>query len=178
MRQFLPTLEKNYLCEIWQRFSLGGNIRLFIAEFEGRPVSAALTMAFGDTVTYWRNGWSGEQGTRYPNEALQWAAILWAKSQGYRYYDFGGIPRDLAKSGLAGESIRKPGKYAVGFYKLGFGGQIELFPEALLYIYNRTLRRVWSAVSNREQTLLPDILPSLGDLPGIFPGGQFSRPAK
>jgi lipid II:glycine glycyltransferase (peptidoglycan interpeptide bridge formation enzyme) len=179
-RQFLPTLEKTYLREIWQRFSRGGHIRLFIAEFEGRPVSAALTMAFGDTVTYWRSGWSGEHGTRYPNEALQWAAILWAKSQGYRYYDFGGIPRDLAKSGLAGDSIRKPGKYSAGFYKLGFGGQIELFPEALLYIYNRTLRRVWSAISNREleQTLLPNILPSLGDLPGIFPGGQFSRPAK
>src|SRR5260370_14505484 len=67
MRQFLPTLEKNYLCEIWQRFSLGGNIRLFIAEFEGRPVSAALTMAFGDTVAYWRNGWSGRRDTRLPN---------------------------------------------------------------------------------------------------------------
>ena len=179
-RQSLPTLQRAYLREIWQRFSRGGHIRLFIAEFEGRLVSAALTMAFGDTATYWRAGWSGEQSSRYPNEALQWAAILWAKSEGYRYYDFGGIPRDLAKSGLAGDSIRKPGEYPVGFYKLGFGGQIELFPEALLYIYNRTLRRVWSAVSNREleQTLLPNILPSLGDLPGVFPGGQFSRPAK
>src|ERR1700738_3436537 len=132
-RQAIPTLEKAYLGEMWQRFSRGGHIKLFVAEFEGQLVSAALTMAFGDTVTHWRSGWSGEHGSRYPNEALQWAAILWAKSQGYRYYDFGGIPRDLAKSGLAGDSIRKPGKYAVGFYKLGFGGQIELFPAALRY---------------------------------------------
>src|SRR5258708_40122428 len=108
MRQFLPTLEKNYLCEIWQRFSLGGNIRLFIAEFGGRPVSAALTMAFGDTVTSWRNGGPADEGTRYPNEALHSAPILRAKSQVERYYDFGGIPLDPPTSAPRCSSLRKP----------------------------------------------------------------------
>jgi len=179
-RQLFSTLGKKYLCDIWQQFSRCEHIMIFIAEFEGQPVSAALMMAFGDTVTYWRGGWSGEHGGRYPNEALQWAAIQWARSQGYRYYDFGGIPRALAKSGLAGDSIRSPGQHSVGFYKLGFGGQIELFPESLLYVYNPTLRRIWSAVSKREleQPFLRKILPRLRNPKGILPRRLFRQLAK
>lgn len=153
-------LKNDYLREVWRQFSGGGYTKIFIAEFQERPISAALMMSFGDTVTYWKAGWSGECSTLYPNEALQWTAIQWAKSNGYRYYDLGGIPRALAKSALADDSVRKPGAHSVAFYKLGFGGQIELFPEALMYIYNRPLRRVWSMISKRgpAQTLLPNIL--------------------
>jgi lipid II:glycine glycyltransferase (peptidoglycan interpeptide bridge formation enzyme) len=146
-RQQFRTLNEKYLCEVWRLFSLGQHIKMFVAEFEGKPVSAAVVVAFGDTATYWKGGWSGQHGNRYPNEAVQWAAIQWAKSQGYRYYDFGGIPRALANAVLAGESVRNQVNYSVGFYKLGFGGQVELFPEALGYVYNPLLRRIWSAIS-------------------------------
>jgi lipid II:glycine glycyltransferase (peptidoglycan interpeptide bridge formation enzyme) len=131
---------------------------MFIAEFEGKVVSAALMMTFGDTVTYWKGAWSGEHGNRYPNEALQWSAIQWAKSRGYRYYDFGGINRAFAKGALAGHVSNQ--KHSVASYKLGFGGQIELFPEAFVYFYNPTLRRLWSAMSKREreQTLIRKVL--------------------
>ncbi|HEY4818683.1 MAG TPA: peptidoglycan bridge formation glycyltransferase FemA/FemB family protein [Candidatus Acidoferrum sp.] len=157
-RQAFSTLEKDYLHEVWQQFSRGGHIKMFIAELEGTVVSAALMMTFGDTVTYWKGAWSGKHGNRYPNEALQWAVIQWAKSQGYRYYDFGGINRAFAKNTLAGDTS-KP-RHSVGFYKLGFGGQIELFPEAFIYFYNPTLRRLWSAISRREreQALLRTML--------------------
>ena len=159
-RQDFSKLEKDYLCEVWRQFSRGGHINMFLAEYEGQPVSAILTMAFGDTVTYWRGGWSGEHGNRYPNEAVHWAAMQWAKSRGYRYYDFGGIPRGVAERVLAGEAVSNPAQHSVAFYKLGFGGQIEVFPEALIYIYNQTLRRLWSRLSQREleQTLLRKML--------------------
>jgi lipid II:glycine glycyltransferase (peptidoglycan interpeptide bridge formation enzyme) len=146
-RKQFRTITEKYLSEVWRLFSRGQHIKMFVAEFEGQPVSAAVVMAFGDTVTYWKGGWSGQHGNRYPNEALQWSAIQWAKGEGYRYYDFGGIPRALAKAVLAGESVRKQGKHSVGFYKLGFGGQVELFPQALGYVYNPVLRRVWSGIS-------------------------------
>lgn len=146
-RQEFRTLNEKYLSEVWRLFSPGEHIKMFVAEFERKPVSAILAMAFGDTATYWKGGWSGQHGNRYPNEALQWTAIRWAKAQGYRYYDLGGIPRALAKAVLAGESVRNQGNHSVGFYKLGFGGQVELFPEALSYVYSPVLRRIWSAVS-------------------------------
>jgi lipid II:glycine glycyltransferase (peptidoglycan interpeptide bridge formation enzyme) len=157
-RQAFSTFDKSYLYEVWRRCSRREHIKMFMAEFEGRAVSAALMMTFGDTVTYWKGAWSGEHGGRYPNEALQWSAIQWAKSRGFRYYDFGGIDRDFAKSSLAGDTS-KP-RHSVGFYKLGFGGGIELFPEAFVYLYNSTLRRFWSAISQRErgQALVRTIL--------------------
>lgn len=157
-RQEFSTLGKDYLYEVWRQFSRREHIKMFIAEFEGRHVSAALMMAVGNTVTYWKGAWSGEHGNLYPNEALQWSAIQWAKSRGYRYYDLGGINRAFATSALAGDN-NKP-RHSVGFYKLGFGGQIELFPQAFIYLYNETLRRLWSAISKREreQALLRNIL--------------------
>ena len=62
------------------------------------------------------------------------------------------------KTPLAGDTS-KP-RQSVGFYKLGFGGQIELFPEAFIYFYNPMLRRLWSAISRREreQALLRTML--------------------
>jgi peptidoglycan pentaglycine glycine transferase (the first glycine) len=150
-RQQFRTLNEKYLSQVWRLFSLGQHIKMFVAEFDGQPVAAVVVMAFGDTATYWKGGWSGQHGNRYPNEVLQWTAIQWAKAQGYRYYDFGGIPRALAKAVLAGESVRKQGNYNVGFYKLGFGGQVELFPQALGYVYNPLLRRIWSAVSKSSR---------------------------
>jgi peptidoglycan pentaglycine glycine transferase (the first glycine) len=159
-RQGFTTLKKNYLVEVWRQFSRDQHIKMFIAEFEGKPVSAALMMAFGDTVTYWKGGWSGNHAGRYPNEALQWAAIQWAKAHGHRYYDFGGINRAVAKSALAREPMTKSTGHSVSFYKLGFGGQVELFPEALLYVYNPMVRRVRCAMFTRdwEQELVRNIL--------------------
>lgn len=143
-RQRFSTIGKHYLYEVWRLFSRGGHIKMFVAEYEGQAVSGALMMSFADTVTYWKGCWSGAHGGRYPNESLQWAAIQWAKAQGYRYYDLGGIPRTLAKSVLGGEITRNSAKDPVAFYKLGFGGQVTLFPEPLAYVYNATLRRIAS----------------------------------
>jgi lipid II:glycine glycyltransferase (peptidoglycan interpeptide bridge formation enzyme) len=137
-----------YFEHVWGVFSVGGHIRMFVAEHEGEPVSAALIMAFGDTATYWKTGWSGEHGGQYPNEALQWSAIQWAKSQGYRYYDFGGIYRPLAIDLLAGKTDYNPKEHGTSFYKLGYGGEVKLLPEASAYVHNRLLRRIASRVSN------------------------------
>jgi lipid II:glycine glycyltransferase (peptidoglycan interpeptide bridge formation enzyme) len=161
-RQQFRTLNEKYLSQVWRLFSLGHHIKMFVAEFDGQPVSAIAVMAFGDTATYWKGGWSGQHGNRYPNEALQWTAIQWAKAQGYRYYDMGGIPRALAKAVLDGESVRK-GNYSVGFYKLGFGGQVELFPQALGYVYNPVLRRIGLRFPN-AQDQMPSNFPTLARL--------------
>ena len=142
---------QNHFEHVWEVFSAGGHIRLFIAEYEGEAVSAALLMAFGDTVTYWKTGWSGEHiGRRYPNEAIQWAAIQWAKSQGYRYYDFGGIHRRLGIDLLAGKSDHNPKEHGTSLYKVGYGGEVKLLPEASAYVYNRLFRGIASKVSDMQ----------------------------
>ena len=147
-RQCFHCPGKSYLREVWRH--LAQHFKGFIAEVDGHPVSVVLLTAYGDTVTYWRGGWTGEQGRLYPNEALQWAAIQWAKNQNYRYYDFGGIPRELAARVLQGKCDRGSLRHSVGFYKLGFGGRVELFPETFVYFYNSALRRAWSVLSGLD----------------------------
>jgi hypothetical protein len=113
---------------------------LLIAEKDGRPVSAALRLAFGDTVVCKKRGWSGEFGNLRPNEALEWAAILWAKDAGYRYYDFEGIPRSTAEAVLRGDGLPDENLQSPASYKLGYGGEVRLLPDTLAYFSNPLVR--------------------------------------
>ena len=141
-------LDKEYLQELWRLFAPGGHLKMFLAEYEGKVLSAGLLMNFGDTAIYYKGCWSGEHGGLHPNESVQWTAIQWAKAQGYRYYDFGGIPRGLAESVLRGEANGEStsGNNSVASYKLGFGGDAVLFPEPLAYVPNPAIRRIVASV--------------------------------
>jgi len=138
---------RDYFSTVWRAFAPGGHIKMFVVEIAGEPLSALLVIAFGNIVTCWRMGWSGKQPALYPNEAMHWAAIQWAKSQGYRYFDFGGISRELAKWVLAGGTTRVTQAYKANYFKLGFGGQPRLLAEPLVYIHNPLLRRAWPLLS-------------------------------
>ena len=93
-----------YIAELYRLLAPRGWLKLFIAEYQGEPVSAALALCFRDTAFYKRGGWSGLHGKPRPNEALQWEMIRWAKSEGYRYYDFEGIDRPVAEAVFKGIS--------------------------------------------------------------------------
>jgi lipid II:glycine glycyltransferase (peptidoglycan interpeptide bridge formation enzyme) len=125
-----------------------GHASLFIAEFAGEPLSAALLIAFGGMVSYKRGGWSGEQGNLHPNELLHWTAIRWAKREGYRYYDFEGVdlPAHVPGAHLdpAASRVR-----SVSAFKTGFGGDLVLLPQAYELVDNPVLRRGYDWVGPR-----------------------------
>jgi len=145
-RQEFAPFPEEYFREMWRVLSPHGYIKLFLAEYEGEVVSAQLAIPFGDTLINKLSVWSGRHGDRRPNEALQWAAIQWAKSNGYRYYDFEGIKPEAARAILAQEPLPDSMQQTVTSYKLGFGGQVTLFPGACRYIYNPFLRWAYGAV--------------------------------
>jgi lipid II:glycine glycyltransferase (peptidoglycan interpeptide bridge formation enzyme) len=120
--------------------TLGPWCQVFIAEFEGRPIAGMLAMTFGDTVVYKRGAWSGEEGKRRPNEVMHWEAIRWAISEGFARYDFDGIEPDVARAVLAGEKISGSAVESVTRFKLGFGGDVVLLPEASTYLPAQTTR--------------------------------------
>jgi lipid II:glycine glycyltransferase (peptidoglycan interpeptide bridge formation enzyme) len=138
---------EDYFSRVWWAFAPSGNIKLFVAEMAGKALSALLVIAFANTVTCWRMGWAGKQPCLYPNEAMHWAAIRWAKAQGYRYFDLGGINPELAKFILAGETTRVTQAYKVDYFKLAFGGKATLFPEPFGYVHNPVLRWAWPLLS-------------------------------
>jgi lipid II:glycine glycyltransferase (peptidoglycan interpeptide bridge formation enzyme) len=109
-------------------------------------VAAVVAIPFGDTVIYKRGAWSGRQGNRRPNEVLHWTAIKWAKAQGYHYYDFEGIDPRAARAIVHGEPCPDSLTQSVTSFKLGFGGQVTLFPGAYNYVYNPFLRWAYNTV--------------------------------
>jgi lipid II:glycine glycyltransferase (peptidoglycan interpeptide bridge formation enzyme) len=86
--------------------------QLIVGYRDGQPYHALLLYTFGDRV--WQ-GFSGSSGSiRAPGQFVNWAAIQWAKEQGYRDYDLGGKP-------LAPE--RREADRGIHTYKRGFGGR-------------------------------------------------------
>jgi lipid II:glycine glycyltransferase (peptidoglycan interpeptide bridge formation enzyme) len=149
---FAPDSEA-YVTELHRRLGPRGWLELFIAEYQGEPVSAALAVCFGDTVFYKRGAWSGRHGSHRPNEAMQWHIIQWARARGYRYYDFEGIDPVVAAAVLRGEPPDLAGR-TIDSFKLGFGGQAVLFPGAYGYIYNPVLRWAWQRAQPAVSKLL------------------------
>ena len=137
---------REYFLEMWRAFSPHGWIKVFMAEYEGEVVSAQLAIPFGDTVISKMRVWSGCHGKRRPNELLVWTAIEWAKSHGYRYYDLGGIEPEAAQAILQGECLPDSLESTATSFKLGFGGQVTLLPEAYDYVYDPFLRWIYRNV--------------------------------
>src|SRR5437867_1763664 len=67
-RQGFSIQSRSYFAEMWRIFAPPGHLKLFMAEYEGEAISAALTIPFGDTVTYKRGAWSGRQSNVHANE--------------------------------------------------------------------------------------------------------------
>jgi hypothetical protein len=145
-------------------------------------LSAALLIAFGDRVLYKIGGWRGVEGSPPgANELVHWTGISWARTAGYRYYDFEGIPLDVARAALAGNRAVRHG---VAFFKLGFGGEPVIYPgtydllpdglvgRGLRFVLPRAerWRGVVHRVSGRRSAPAEARRPGLRTLAGGIPG--------
>jgi lipid II:glycine glycyltransferase (peptidoglycan interpeptide bridge formation enzyme) len=139
-RQGFTPFPREYFDEMWRALSPGGHLRLAVAEYEGSPISAQLAVAFGGTVVNKLSVWSGREGARRPNEAIQWSTMQWAKENGYAAYDLEGISTDAAQILLAGEPLPDSFDQTVTSFKLGYGGQVVMSPPPRDYLYNRAAR--------------------------------------
>lgn len=148
-RQRFPLYSEEYFRRMWQVFEPHGHIKLFLARYGAEAVSALLIVPFGDTVIAKVLGWSGFHADRRPNEALFWASIQWAKGHGYRCFDFDGIDPAGARAVLRGEVLPESLQHSPDFFKLGFGGQVVLYPEAYDQVPNPILRWIYRKASPR-----------------------------
>ena len=86
--------------------------KLYLAYYQNKPIAANLVTFWGTTVSYLFGGTDYEYRPMMAPQLLQWQAILDAKNQGFKYYDFWGA----AAKGSAEEK-----KWAgVTRFKLGF----------------------------------------------------------
>lgn len=146
-RRSFPVYPKEYYMRMWQVFEPHGYIKLFLAKYGAESVSALLLVPYRDTVIAKILGWSGLHADRRPNEAVFWGSIQWAKSHGYACFDLEGINPMGAEMVLNGESLPESLQHSPDFFKLGFGGQVVLYPRAYDQVYNPILRWAYRKAS-------------------------------
>jgi CelD/BcsL family acetyltransferase involved in cellulose biosynthesis len=85
----VPVQPRRYFSLLWHRLLERELGFLLIARWEGRPVAAAVFLAWNDTVVYKYSASDASALSLRPNNALLWEAISWACDNGYSTFDFG-----------------------------------------------------------------------------------------
>lgn len=124
-----------YYRVIWRELVERDLARLFVAEYEGRPIAAKLSFLFGDKVWYVYGASGNTYRNVMPNHALQWAMIGWAKSRSCTMYDFRGVSGDI-----------NPDNPLYGLYrfKKGFGGEFVEFTGEYDYVLSPAFYHLWN----------------------------------
>jgi len=149
--------DDSYYEGLWCSLAPSRRVELFLTEYEGELVSALLAIPFGDTYYQIERPWSGKHGDLRPNDLLEWEVIKWAKSEGYRYIDLGGINRSSAETMLSGE---KGATRLTGWesFTLSLGGELMLLPECYDYAFNPILRFVYRRIPSSAMVWFADLL--------------------
>ncbi|MBI4674952.1 MAG: peptidoglycan bridge formation glycyltransferase FemA/FemB family protein [Chloroflexi bacterium] len=95
------------------------HVRLFVAEFENKPLAMIFVTAFAQQAIYLYGASSNAERNRMPNHALHWAAMQWAKARGCTHYDLWGVP-DAEHESSDAENLPS----SLHQFKQGFGGTI------------------------------------------------------
>ena len=96
--------------------ALGENCRLYMAYYEGKAVSGAITTNYAGKTCYVYGASDNEHRNVMPNNLLQWEMIRWAVETGCTVYDFQGISGNLSEDDHL---------YGLYRFKKGFNGQID-----------------------------------------------------
>jgi len=105
-----------YYTKLWRTFMENDLAHALIAEYEGKPIAHVILFHFGKTCWYFYGASSNQERKRMPNYALQWAAMKWAKLQGYEIYDMWGAPAEF---------VEDDPMWGVFVFKRGFRGMVE-----------------------------------------------------
>lgn len=152
---------------LWRVFAPASHVKLFIAEYEGQPVSAQINLLFRDSMIAYRIGWSGEYSGLYPNDEIHWHAIRWAKEHGFHWFNFMGIETPVAEALLRGQPIPPEYEHTYSQYKLHFGGQLVFYPPTYDRIFlptgNWLYRKLFPLV--RESSLVKQVIKTFSGMP-------------
>ena len=96
--------------------ALGEHARLYMAFYQGKAISGALTTQYAGKTCYVYGASDNENRNVMPNYLIQWEMIKWAVEGGCTVYDFQGV------SGNLDESSHLYGLYR---FKKGFNGQLD-----------------------------------------------------
>jgi hypothetical protein len=149
---------------------------MFVGEVDGRPVAADLLTGCGGVLKSRLGGLdrSGDTGRLGVPVAMRREALRWAREQGYRWFDVGGVDPVVLADLLAGRTGQEHWSDA-DRAKLAFGGVPHAYPPAVERIEALPVRVVYDALrrSPRGQRALRALTERLRGA-GRDPDGQDS----
>jgi len=125
------------------------NLKLYIAEFEGKIIAANIVVFYGKFATYLHGASDNEYRNVMAPYLLQWQAILDAKEAGCNFYDLGGVKiprpgtRNPEHTGWEGITKFKTG-FSVTTEPTIFPGSYDIVINPFRYNIYKILQRIKS----------------------------------
>ena len=149
-------LPVDYMAALYRELAASGHAALFVGEVNGVPVAADLMTGCGDMVRGRLSGFdrSGEAMRLSVPAAIRWEMIKWAKGQGYRWFDFGGLRPETLDALLDGHGRSADTLPAADQPKVTFGGTAFRYPTPVETIRPAALRTsydlAWRSAAGRR----------------------------
>ena len=108
---------KKYYQKMLEVLGQEGMVKLFLAKYQNQIIVANLICFFGQTAVYLHGASDYSFRHLMAPYLCQWQAILEAKKQGFKYYDFWGIDEEKwpgvtrFKKSFTGQEITYPGSF-------------------------------------------------------------------
>src|SRR5262249_47322465 len=127
---FVPASPENLRAQ-WDLLAPRANCTMFIARYHGVAAAGIWVTRFAGTVTFkWAGGDASSPAAPHANDAVHWAAIQWARTNGDHTYDLGGFDRRSAECLVSRGPMPDGFDHSPSFYKRSFGGTAVLLPRA------------------------------------------------
>jgi hypothetical protein len=138
-------LPVDYMAALYRELAATGHAVLFVGEVNGVPVAADLMTGCGDMVRGRLSGFdrSGEAMRLSVPAAIRWELIKWAKGQGYRWFDFGGLRPETLEALLSGAERSADTLPTADQPKVTFGGTAFRYPTPVEMIRPAALRSAY-----------------------------------
>ena len=77
---------RKYLEDVFDTFH-PGNFRIFIGEYDGKPVGGVTLICYKGRASFWLGMPKTELKGVYPNDLIMWESMQWACQNGYKEYE-------------------------------------------------------------------------------------------
>ena len=138
---------------LWDNYYEKGYFKLFVLEYDNEIICAMTSFTMGEVFRWWKWGWNGKYKSIHLPSLLIWETIMWAKSNGFKQYDFVNLNCNVAYKTLNNIKLEKLEEleYSTGptLFKIRFGGQFIQYPDAFIIFKNKYIELVVDYLYNK-----------------------------
>jgi Acetyltransferase (GNAT) domain len=140
--QGFPAFGLDYLAKMYEELAPDGNLVAFVGEAGGRPVAMEIFTGCGGVLKLRLVGLDRDSEAAQLDVpvAIRWTAMRWAKSNGYRWFDFGGIRENTLRALTSGGPVHLQSLDGPDQHKVRFGGKPYRYPDPVELIPSPVVR--------------------------------------